>query len=201
MDAKGGNSFTAWKDITPLQREMVNTIVNAPAHVIATMRSKTEYVIEEDAKGKKVPRKIGMAPVQRDGMEYEFDLYGSLDQSGQFRISKSRCPAMTGATTFKPGFPFWSPLFDWMQSAPAAGPRPEAAEPNEGLGATSKADAPTADVAVFSDLLARLSLSETQAEVKSTGLAKAISDAHKAGRIDDANKAWLGKAFLALPAG
>ena len=119
-DASRGNSFAAWKDITPLQRQMVDCITNAPAHVICTMRSKVEYVIEENERGKKMPRKIGMAPVQRDGLEYEFDIYGTLDGSGQLRITKSRCPVLTGGTAMHPGAGFWSPLFEWMQSAPLA---------------------------------------------------------------------------------
>lgn len=118
---QGGNSFTAWKDITPMQREMVDTIIRLPAHVIATMRSKTEYVMEEqtnrDGKKVMVPRKIGMAPVQRDGLEYEFDLYGSLDWSNFLRVSKSRCSVLQGKTCERPGPVFWQPLFDWMAGA------------------------------------------------------------------------------------
>ena len=53
VDQKGGNKFTAWKDVTPLHRAMIDAIVQSPAHVLVTMRSKTEYMIEEDAKGKK----------------------------------------------------------------------------------------------------------------------------------------------------
>jgi len=117
VDNKGGNKFTAWKDVTPIHRRMVDAIIRAKGHVICTMRSKTEYIIEEDDKGKKVPRKIGVAPVQRDGMEYEFDVYGSVDWSNMLKISKSRCPALQGMSTVKPGPAFWSPLFDWLKTA------------------------------------------------------------------------------------
>jgi len=120
VDKKGGNKFAAWKDVTPLHRKMVDTIINAPAHVIVTMRSKTEYVMEQDEKGKSVPRKVGMAPVQRDGMEYEFDVYTTVDQTHQARVTKSRCSAIDGATGIKPGPQFWQPLFDWLNSATAS---------------------------------------------------------------------------------
>lgn len=120
VDRKGGNKFTAWKDITPLHRRMVDAIINAPGHVIVTMRSKTEYVMETDDRGRSVPRKIGMAPVQRDGMEYEFDVYASIDSTQQIRISKSRCSAINGMTGIKPGPQFWAPLFDWLNSATAS---------------------------------------------------------------------------------
>lgn len=129
VDNKGGNKFTAWKDVTPMHRRMIDTIIRCPAHIIATMRSKTEYVLEDDDKGKKVPRKIGVAPVQRDGMEYEFDVYASMDWSHQIKVSKSRCPRMQDATTIKPGPGFWAPLFDWLNSADASAQQPEPPPP------------------------------------------------------------------------
>lgn len=123
VDKKGGNKFAGWKDVTPLHRRMVDAIINAPGHVIATMRSKTEYVMEQNERGQAVPRKVGMAPVQRDGMEYEFDVYGSIDATTQMiRITKSRCPALNGATGIKPGPIFWQPLFDWLNSAAPSAP-------------------------------------------------------------------------------
>lgn len=68
---KGGNSYTAWADVTPRHNALLDAILRAPIHIIATLRSKTEYVLQ-DVGGKSVPRKLGMAPVQRDGLEYEF---------------------------------------------------------------------------------------------------------------------------------
>jgi hypothetical protein len=66
-------------------------------HVIVTMRTKTEYVMEKDERtGKTAPRKIGLAPVQRDGLEYEFDVVADLDLDNQFIVSKTRCPALRG---------------------------------------------------------------------------------------------------------
>lgn len=132
VDSKGGNKFTAWKDVTPLHRKMTDAIIRSKAHVIVTMRSKTEYVLEEDDKGKKVPRKIGVAPVQREGMEYEFDVYGSVDWSHQIKISKSRCPSLQDATGVKPGPAFWQPLFDWLKTAkPAPDASPAQTVPDE----------------------------------------------------------------------
>ena len=65
------NSYTNWGAITKKHEAFKAAILHAPIHVIATMRSKQDYVIE-NVNGKNVPRKVGMAPVQRDGMEYEF---------------------------------------------------------------------------------------------------------------------------------
>src|SRR6266542_6290831 len=88
-----GNSFAGWRDVTPLHNRLVDTMLGARLHVIATLRSKVEYVLEEDAHGKKVPKRVGLAPVQRDGLEYEFDLMGELDSDNRLTVTKSRCKA------------------------------------------------------------------------------------------------------------
>lgn len=111
---QGGNSFTKWADLTPQHRKLVDAILATPMHVIATMRSKQEYVLEPDAKGKMVPRKVGLAPVQREGMEYEFDLLCSVDQEHTLRVSGSRCPGMDGAIGLKPGAAFFRPYVEWL---------------------------------------------------------------------------------------
>lgn len=115
------NTYFAWRDVTPIHRQMVDSMLQSPAHIIATMRSKTEYVIE-DVGGKQVPKKIGMAPIQRPGMEYEFTIVGELDQNHNIVITKSRCDAMTDAVENKPGAGFWKPLVDWLNSGTEAKP-------------------------------------------------------------------------------
>ena len=117
VDKKGGR-FTDWKDVSPMIREMVDTITGCDAHIIVTMRCKTDWVIEKEINKKgqevSVPRKIGMAPVQKEGMEYEFDIYGSMDLSHQMKIGKSRCSPMQDATAIKPDDSFWMPMFEWL---------------------------------------------------------------------------------------
>ena len=122
----GVNSFTAWKDITPLQNELIDTMLQSPCHVIATMRAKTEYVIEKDERtGKSVPRKIGLAPVQRDQIEFEFDLAGEMDQENTLTITKTRCPELAGKCLQKPGADLARTLLAWLSDgAPAAAPDP-----------------------------------------------------------------------------
>lgn len=70
--SRSGNGYTAWKDVTPQHERIVNTILGAKLHVIGTIRTKTAYEIVEDDKGKKAPKRIGLAPIQRQGLEYEF---------------------------------------------------------------------------------------------------------------------------------
>lgn len=84
---KTKNSFTAWREVTPLHNRLVDTILQSRCHVIATLRTKTEYVIDEN--GKKI-RKVGLQPIQRDGLEYEFTIFGDLSPNHLLNISKDR---------------------------------------------------------------------------------------------------------------
>lgn len=94
----GNNKFTnGWKQVTPLHNRLIDTILSFPGHVICTMRTKTEWVIEQDKNGRSVPRKIGLAPVQREGMEFEFDVVADLSAEGHLTISKTRCPDLSGS--------------------------------------------------------------------------------------------------------
>lgn len=85
-----GNSYTAWRKITPQHNSLVDSIIQSPCHVIVCLRAKTEYVQEKNEHGKTVVRKVGLAPVMRDGIEYEFTVFGELDQQHNFQASKDR---------------------------------------------------------------------------------------------------------------
>ncbi len=114
------NSYFAWRDVTPRHNALVEAILQSKSHVIATMRAKTEYALDKDDKGKVTPRKIGMAPVQRDGMEYEFSIAGELDLEHNFNVTKTRCSALAGQLIHKPGVPLAQTLKAWLDSgAPA----------------------------------------------------------------------------------
>lgn len=82
-----GNKFAGWREATPRHNSLVDAMLQSPMHVIATMRSKTEYILVDDDKGKKIPKKVGMAPVQREGMDYEFSLVFDVDQERHIATS------------------------------------------------------------------------------------------------------------------
>lgn len=91
LEKSGKNRFTLWADITPQHRSLVAAMLNCDAHVIATVRSKQEYAMEKDEKtGKTNVRKLGMAPVQREGMEYEFTVFMDIEQNHAAKASKDR---------------------------------------------------------------------------------------------------------------
>ena len=85
-----GNSYTAWRDITPQHNTFVEKLLGIPMHVIATMRSKQEYAQEKTDQGKNVVRKLGMEPEQRKGMEYEFTIMFDIDAEHNAFGSKDR---------------------------------------------------------------------------------------------------------------
>lgn len=116
---RNNNSFAAWKHVTPIHNKLVDTIIGAPIHVLVSMRTKTEWVIEKDERtGKNVPRKVGLAPVMRDGIEFEFDVCGDLDQDNTLVITKSRCPDLAGKVINRPGKEMAQMLKKWLSGAP-----------------------------------------------------------------------------------
>jgi len=94
-----GNSFTNWAKVTPRQNAFVQKILSSPCHIICTMRSKQDYVLNEK-NGKMIPEKVGLKAVQRDNVDYEFTLVLDLDIKHHAIASKDR----TGLFMGKPEF-------------------------------------------------------------------------------------------------
>ena len=88
--SKSGNSYTAWRKITPVHNRLIETMLASNCHIIATMRSKTDYAMIQNDKGRTEVRKIGLAPVQRDGMDYEFTTVFDLTMEHTVTVSKDR---------------------------------------------------------------------------------------------------------------
>jgi hypothetical protein len=109
-----GNSFGGWKEARPMERAMIDALLAYPGHVIVTMRTKTEYVVEKDERGKQVPRKIGLKPVQRDGIEYEFDIVGDLDIENTLVITKTRLSALAGEVLRRPDELLAKRILAWL---------------------------------------------------------------------------------------
>ena len=85
-----GNSFTNWNKITPRHNGFVQKILQSPCHIIATIRSKQDYVINESPDGKMIPQKVGLRGVTRTNMDYEFTLVLDLDIKHNATASKDR---------------------------------------------------------------------------------------------------------------
>ena len=90
LDKRGGNSFANWNTANEHYKLMLRAILFSKIHVIVCMRSKMEYILQENDKGKYAPQKVGMAPVMRDGVEYEFTTVFDLDMNQHAQVSKDR---------------------------------------------------------------------------------------------------------------
>lgn len=82
------NDYTAWDEAGKIQNNLVNTILSVNCHTIVTMRAKMAYAMEINDRGKTVPVKIGLAPIQRDNTEYEFDIVFQLNREHIASLSK-----------------------------------------------------------------------------------------------------------------
>ena len=91
-----GNSFTAWAKITPLHNMFVQALTASPCHIIATIRSKTDHIINDSRQ----VVKVGLAPVQRDGIEYEFSTVFDISASHLASVNKDRT-TLFGDNPFK----------------------------------------------------------------------------------------------------
>lgn len=78
-DKMPGNSYTNWQKITPRHDAFLEKMLQAPIHIIATVRGKDEYVLEEK-NGKQAPTKVGLGYKQRDGLEYDYTVTFNLAQ-------------------------------------------------------------------------------------------------------------------------
>ena len=88
---RGNNSFTAWRSITPMHNTLVDAIIQSKCHVIATMRTKVGYAMDADDRGKTKVSKVGLAPIQREGMDYEFTIVFDIARENHLAtVSKDR---------------------------------------------------------------------------------------------------------------
>jgi AAA domain len=130
IKAQSGADFSGWKKATPEQEKLMGAIMACPSHIICCLRVKVEYEMQEQVnrQGRTVsaPVKIGLAPVQRDGVDYEFSIVGSIDMAHQLTITKASFDIMD-RTFDRPGPDLGARIRDWLDSSQLAPPdEPEA---------------------------------------------------------------------------
>lgn len=132
-------NFGDWSKVKPLERALIDTILSCPCHVIVTMRTKTQYAMEEytSKSGKKAsaPKRIGTAPIQASGIEYEFDISGEIDLNHTLVLSKSRCPSLADTSHHNPGEELAKKMLQWVSEGEdfpvaAAAPKKAAQHPH-----------------------------------------------------------------------
>ena len=122
--ARSGNSWTAWRSVTPQHNKLVDAMLQSPAHVIANMRAKMEYQQTTNDAGKKQVKAIGMGVVMREGIEYEFTVSFMLDYDHVANSTKDRTGVFDGkyftidANTGKQ-------MYQWLSSGAVPAPKAE----------------------------------------------------------------------------
>jgi hypothetical protein len=99
--SKSTSSFVGWAEATPIHQKFINSWLQAKMHIIATLRQKDEFVLEQNEKGKYAPKKIGLKNVQREGLDYEFDLLFSIHQNHTCSVEKDRTSLFDGEMGFQ----------------------------------------------------------------------------------------------------
>lgn len=116
VDNAGSKSFSqGWKTATPKQNALIDALITCKMHLITTLRVKSEYVVEMNEYGKQVPRKVGMAPVQRDGVEYEFTVFMDMNAEHMAHVVKDNT-RMYDNQYIKPSKELGKRFMEWLES-------------------------------------------------------------------------------------
>lgn len=116
LASRSGNSFLSWREVTPHHNALVDAIIGANLHVIATLRTKTAYDLVDDGKGGKKPIKVGLAPVQREGMEYEFTVVMDLSVDSHIATTAKDRTSLFDGQHFTPSPETGAKLREWLDS-------------------------------------------------------------------------------------
>lgn len=111
-----GNSFTNWDSLGRRHRKLIDTVLLSNSHIISCGRTKTEYVLEENEKGKMVPRKVGTKVITREGFDYEVTLAFDLDQSHYAHCTKDRTDLFANGEPFVPSEETGRLILGWCES-------------------------------------------------------------------------------------
>jgi hypothetical protein len=109
------NSFAAWREVTPQHNALVETMLGADLHIITTLRTKTAYDMVDDGNGKKKPVKIGLAPVQREGVEYEFTTVLDMGVEGHVATASKDRTRLFDGRHFVPSKATGEAFLEWLE--------------------------------------------------------------------------------------
>lgn len=120
--SRSGNSYTAWREVTPEHNRLVDAILQSDIDIIVTTRAKADYVMTDDGNGKKSVKKVGLAPIFRDGLEYELTVFFDLSQEHIATVSKDRTGLFDGQN-FKPTIDTGKTLALWREGGKELPPK------------------------------------------------------------------------------
>jgi hypothetical protein len=181
-----------WKDWRPHERRMIDAMIASPLHIVTTMRTKNEYQTVDIGNGKTKRVKIGLAPVQREGLEYEFDLVGTMDDDNTFVVDKTRCSFYARKALATPRVEDFEPFFEWLkgedapapeqQGAPLAGATAQPVETPKPAAAAEKPQPETEQAPAEDDF--RATEAKRIAGLTADAVKKLLSDLEEEARVD-----------------
>ena len=146
-DTRGGNSFSNWNEMKQLHNKFVETLLQSKIHVVCTLRSKMEYALEQDDKGRSTVRKIGLAPISSDGMEYEFGVMFDVERNSHLAIASKDRTGLFEGRTLNLDERIGKELSDWLASGADLTPSPTTAPAPAPATATQTTATPAAPAA------------------------------------------------------
>lgn len=155
------NSWTNWRKFGPMWEGLMQHILHAPIHIIATMRSKQAYE-QVESNGRKAVVKLGLQPQVRDGAEYEFGLVFSVNQAHRAEATKDRTGLFTDQLVDLTSPAVHGQLTAWMN---AGGDAPEAVK------------AAPSTIAALLELVQHDAISDEVAGTVSTAVTRGMTEA------------------------
>lgn len=110
-----GNSFTNWSKVTPRYNAFVQHMLQCDAHIIGTLRTKQDYVLNEK-NGKQVVEKVGLKSISKEGLDYEFTLVFDVDLKHNATASKDRTSLFEGKPEFNPTVDTGTQILNWCNA-------------------------------------------------------------------------------------
>jgi hypothetical protein len=114
--SRNNNDFTAWREATPKHNELVDSILKSTCHVIATLRTKTAYEVTQEEGRKAKVTKLGLAFVQREGLDYEFTVVLDLSIDGHIATSTKDRTGIFDGQYITPSEDTGRKLLEWLNS-------------------------------------------------------------------------------------
>lgn len=116
---KGGDSMLKWGPINKAQNKLISAITGSRCHIIATVRSKTEYLFDKGADGKTAVSVVGTSPIQRKEMPYEFGIFLNMDRAHRLTVLKTDCSIIDRLEVVEPTEEFMTPIIEWLETGEA----------------------------------------------------------------------------------
>lgn len=123
LDGHGGtNKFTNWKVADGKFDPVIEAVLQSKIHVIFCMRSKMAFEVDESSRKVK---KLGLAPIMRENLEYEFTTVFDVGMDHSAMASKDRSGMFPTDRVFTITKDTGREFRDWLKTATPKPPTPQ----------------------------------------------------------------------------